>query len=115
MTTPAADGEPTRKEKSSTYDDFVFGILHKMHMNELRSARYDLSLTVTREHAKLPNTMVVMSESGEITEALLTPELCKAIELAGDDLEALIITDQPVEQPKKYALTCAMIHADQAE
>jgi hypothetical protein len=31
---------------------------------------------------------------------VLTPELIKAIHDAGDNFEALIITDQPIDQPK---------------
>jgi hypothetical protein len=42
-----------------------------------------------------------MSESAEITDALLTPELIKAVTEAGEDLEAMIITDQPIDAPKK--------------
>jgi hypothetical protein len=42
-----------------------------------------------------------MSESAQITDALLTPELIKAVNEAGEDLEALIVTDQPVDAPRK--------------
>ena len=69
-------------------------------MKRLRDDRYDLSLTTTRDHAKLPVWTTVMSESAEVTESLLTPELVKAISDAGDAFEALIVTDQPVDQPK---------------
>jgi hypothetical protein len=41
-----------------------------------------------------------MTESAEITDALLTPELIKAAELAGDLLEFLIVSDQPIEKPR---------------
>jgi hypothetical protein len=41
-----------------------------------------------------------MSESAEVTESLLTPDLVKAIHDAGDAFEALIVTDQPMDQPK---------------
>merc|ERR1712169_142240 len=40
-----------------------------------------------------------MSESAEITDFLLTPELIKAVEDAGELLNHLIITDQPIDQP----------------
>jgi hypothetical protein len=43
-----------------------------------------------------------MSESAEVTDLLLSPELIKAVEEAGELLEHLIITDQPVDRPKKY-------------
>ena len=87
--------------KDSSFDGFVWAIVHKDKMKQLRDDRYDLSLTSTKDHAKLPEFVTVMSESAEITEALLTPELIKAVNEAGEDLEALIVTDQPIDAPKK--------------
>ena len=87
--------------KDSAYDGFVFAIVHKDKMKELRNDRYDVSLTSTKDHPKLPQWATVMSEASEITEAMLTPELVKAVTDAGEDLEALIITDQPIDAPKK--------------
>ncbi|QIW94676.1 hypothetical protein AMS68_000194 [Peltaster fructicola] len=87
--------------KDSAYDGFVWAVVHKNEMNKLRSDRYDLSLTATKDHPKLPDWATVMTESAEITDALLTPDLIKAITEAGQDFEALIITDQPVDAPKK--------------
>jgi hypothetical protein len=69
-------------------------------MKDLREERYDVSITFTKDHAKLPNWATVMSESAEITNALLTDELVDAINKAGDLFDYLIITDQPVEKPK---------------
>lgn len=86
---------------NSAYDGFVWAIVHKDKMRSLREERYDVSLTATKDHAKLPAWFTVMSESSEITDALLTPELIKAVVEAGDDLEALIISDQPVDAPRK--------------
>ena len=88
------------KEGKSAYDGFVWALVHKECMKQVRDDRYDVSLTVTKDHAKLPNWLTVMSESAEITDALLTPELIKAAELAGDQLEYLIVSDQPLEKPK---------------
>jgi len=87
--------------KDSTYDGFVWAIVHKDKMKQLRDDRYDISLTTTKDHAKLPAWATCMSESAEVTEALLTPDLLKAINDAGEDLEALIVTDQPIDAPKK--------------
>jgi hypothetical protein len=87
--------------KDSTYDGFVWAIVHKDRMKTLREDRYDVSLTSTKDHPSLPTWVTVMSESALITEALLTPELIKAVNDAGEDLEALIVTDQPVDAPKK--------------
>lgn len=88
---------------NSTFDGFVFAVVHKDLMKRLREDRYDLSLTASKDHAKLPLWVTVMSESAEITDTILTPELIKAINDAGDDFEALVISDQPMDQPKKYA------------
>ncbi|KAK0736970.1 hypothetical protein B0T21DRAFT_330691 [Apiosordaria backusii] len=87
------------KDRSS-YDNFVWALVHKDQMKKVRDDRYDLSLTVTKDHPKLPQWLTVMSESAEITDLLLTPELIKAAESAGDSFEYLIVSDQPVEQPK---------------
>lgn len=95
--------EQKREKFNSTYDGFVWAVVHKDVMNFWRQGRYDLSLTTTRDHPKLPSWAVVMTESAEITDLLLKPELIKAIEDAGDNLEALIISDQPIDKPLKYA------------
>lgn len=91
--------------KDSSYDGFVFAIVHKDKMRQLREDRYDISLTFTRDHQKLPDWATTMSESAEITEAMLTPELIKAVEECGEDLEALIVSDQPIDAPKKYDIS----------
>lgn len=87
--------------KDSAYDGFVWAIVHKDKMKTLRDERYDLSLTSTKDHPKLPAWATVMSESAEVTDALLTPDMVKAINDAGEDLEALIVTDMPIDAPKK--------------
>ena len=71
-------------------------------MRLLREERYDISLILPKDHEKLPAWTTVMSEAAEITETILTPDLAKAIEEAGDLFEYLIITDQPVDKPTKY-------------
>lgn len=85
----------------SSYDGFVWAVVNKDGMRRLRDDRYDISLTSTKDHPRLPSWATVMSESAEITEALLTPELIRAIEQAGDAFEHLIITDQPEDKPLK--------------
>ena len=91
-----------RKDTKSSYDGFVWAIVNKDTMKQLRDDRYDVSITSTKDSAKLPNWATVMSESAEVTDFLLTPELIKAVEDAGELLEHLIITDQPIDQPLKY-------------
>lgn len=91
---------PGPQNKDSTYAGFVWAIVHKDKMTQLRNDRYDISLTATKDHPKLPVWATIMSESAEVTETLLTPELIKAVEDVGEDLEALIISDQPIDAPK---------------
>lgn len=93
--------EMQAKSKGSVYDQFVFAIVHKDLMKSVREDRYDISLTSTKDHASLPAWATSMSESAAITDALLTPELVRAIETAGDGFEHLIITDQPLDKPQK--------------
>ncbi|KAI0911475.1 hypothetical protein F4824DRAFT_7972 [Ustulina deusta] len=88
------------KDSKSTYDGFVWAIVNKNQMKELREERYDVSITFTKDHPKLPIWTTVMSESAEITSALLTDELVEAVKKAGDLFNYLIITDQPSEKPK---------------
>jgi hypothetical protein len=99
---PRARDAPPPKVSSSTYDGFVWAVINKGHLKKLRDKRYDVSLTTTKDHAKLPNWVTVQSESAEITDALLTPELIKAIEDAGDLFEYILVTDQPATRPEKY-------------
>ncbi|KAI1426718.1 hypothetical protein F5Y12DRAFT_783757 [Xylaria sp. FL1777] len=88
------------KDAKSAYDGFVWAIVNKNQMKELRDERYDVSITFTKDHSKLPIWTTVMSESAEVTSALLTDELVEAVKKAGDLFDYLIITDQPVEKPK---------------
>ncbi|KAI2076747.1 hypothetical protein LOZ37_003053 [Ophidiomyces ophidiicola] len=96
---PPAEKEQLTKGNNSAFDGFVFAIVHKNAMRKLREDRYDVSLTFTKDNAKLPGWITVMSESAEITDIILTNELIKAVEDAGDDFEYLLITDQPADKP----------------
>lgn len=91
--------ELRQKDSKSSYDGFVWAIVNKDTMKTLRDDRYDVSITTTKDSPKLPNWATVMSESAEVTEALLTPDLIKAVEEAGELFEHLIVTDQPIDQP----------------
>lgn len=87
------------KDSKSGYDGFVWALVHKDRMQKLRDDRYDLSITFTKDHAKLPEWATVMSESAEITSALLTDELAAAVKKAGDLFDCIIVTDQPIDKP----------------
>jgi hypothetical protein len=96
---PAPKGQAPPKSNNSSFDGFVFAVIHKRMLRRIREDRYDLSLTQTKDHPKLPAWTTVLSENGEITELLLTADLTKAIEDAGDLFDALVISDQPIEKP----------------
>ncbi|PFH58803.1 hypothetical protein XA68_13195 [Ophiocordyceps unilateralis] len=102
LTVPTPAGEESRpgKDGRSTYEDFVWAIVHKSRMQKVREDRYDVTLASTRDNAKLPGWLTIMSESPEITEAVLTKELIAAVVAAGDWFEYLIISDQPTDKPK---------------
>ncbi|KAI4664456.1 uncharacterized protein J4E88_010708 [Alternaria novae-zelandiae] len=97
---PSYGQADAKKVTNSSFDGFVFAIVHKDIMKRMRDERYDLSLTSTRDHAKLPVWVTVMSESAEVTDMLLTPELIKAVNDAGDSFEAIIVSDQPINAPR---------------
>lgn len=97
---PGQEATPS-KGRDSSYDGFVFAIVHKDAMKRLRDERYDLSLTTTKDHPKLPTWASVMSENAEITETMLTKDLCDAVQKVGmDGLESLIVSDMPEDAPK---------------
>ncbi|KAJ1335397.1 PAT complex subunit CCDC47 [Microdochium nivale] len=88
------------KDSKSSYDGFVWAVVNKDKMQKLRDDRYDVSITFTKDNAKLPQWTTVMSESAEITTALLTDELAAAITQAGELFDCLVISDQPTDKPK---------------
>ncbi|GKZ24138.1 hypothetical protein AbraIFM66951_008075 [Aspergillus brasiliensis] len=100
-----ANDRSSLKVNNSTYDGFIWAVVHKNHMRKFRQDRYDASITFTRDNNKLPQWVTVMTESAEITDALLTNELAQAIEKAGNDFKYLIVTDQPVDKPLKIEET----------
>lgn len=101
MIVPSMPGaaEIRAKDAKSGYDNFVWALVNKDRMKQLREERYDVSITYTKDHPKLPAWLSVMSESAEITDALLTPQLIEAAKQAGELLDYIIVTDQPVDKP----------------
>jgi ribosomal protein L39E len=96
-----ANDTSSLKVNNSAYDGFIWAVVHKNHMRKFRLDRYDASMTFTKDNAKLPSWVTVMTESAEITDTLLTPELIQAIEKAGDSFRYFIVTDQPIDKPLK--------------
>jgi hypothetical protein len=107
LVVPSAPGsaEVRAKDGKSTYDGFVWALVNKDRMKKLRDDRYDVSLTSTKDHSKLPNWLTIMSENAEITDLLLTPELIDAVTTAGDSFDYLVVSDQPVDKPKSMEET----------
>jgi hypothetical protein len=97
------------KVNNSTHDGFIWAIVHKNEMKNFRNDRYDASMTFTKDNAKLPQWVTVMTESAEITDTLLTTELIQAVEQAGNSFKYLIVTDQPTDKPTKYVHICFYI------
>ncbi|KAI9376555.1 hypothetical protein BJX61DRAFT_489008 [Aspergillus egyptiacus] len=93
------------KVNNSTHDGFIWAIVHKNHMRNFRNDRYDASITFTKDNVKLPQWVTVMTESAEITDTLLNPELIQAVEKAGNSFKYLIVTDQPTDKPTKIEET----------
>ena len=96
---PKAKDGPEVRGTQSSYDNFVFALVNKDLMRSLREDRYDISLTSTKDNEKLPSWVTTMSEAAEITQHMITPDVVKAIEKAGDTFEYLIVTDQPLDKP----------------
>jgi len=96
---PPVPGAERKTVNNSSYDPFVFAIVNKMSMRKLRDDRYDVSLTFTKDNAKLPAWATVMSESAEITDTMLTKDIIAAVNAAGEAMEYLVISDMPVDKP----------------
>jgi hypothetical protein len=99
---PSAGGVDARsKDNKSTFDGFVWAIVNKSSMQKLRDDRYDVSLTATKDHPKLPEWLTIMSESAEITDTFLTADLIEAVKTAGELFDYVIISDQPIDKPAR--------------
>lgn len=81
------------------FDGFVFGLVNKSVMRYQRIDKWDLQFTKTND-ASFGNSFVVMSEIAEITDKVLTKELSLVAQDMQDSLEYVVISDQPIRQPK---------------
>jgi Protein of unknown function (DUF1682) len=72
--TPAGDAS-SLKVGNSSYAGFIWAVVHKNHMRKFRQDRYDASMAFTKDNTKLPGWVTIMTESAEITDILLTPDL----------------------------------------
>jgi len=86
----------------ATCDDFVFAVLREKDSKELRTDRFDLKkFTKVSQPKSLPSSLVVSSESNELTELLLDGRVSEVIREAGDAFNSLIITCYPEYAPNQ--------------
>jgi len=81
---------------------FVWAVMKKDEMRELRKNRWDLSLTKTGDDKNLPTSLGIMAEAADITETLLKGPLLAILNdpMVLKYFRYLIITDQPAERPE---------------
>jgi hypothetical protein len=97
---PGATELQGKGSNKSAFDGFVWAVVNKESMKKVRDDRYDVSITFTKDNSKLPAWATVMTESAEITDLLLTPDMIQAVEAAGELFDYLIVSDQPMDKPK---------------
>ncbi|ODV87099.1 hypothetical protein CANARDRAFT_174197 [[Candida] arabinofermentans NRRL YB-2248] len=81
------------------FDNFIWSIVTKDNMNQIRNENYYLSLTKITESSKLPIEYVFMNESPEMNELLYHKDLSELLIKCKSFLKILSITDQPIEKP----------------
>ncbi|KAF8592328.1 DUF1682-domain-containing protein [Ramaria rubella] len=92
---------------------FVWGIIKKDEMAQMRRTRWDLTFTKGTEFSLLPVDLCVFSEAADITESILkfSPSLPLTKVLSDPTtlqyFRSLIITDQPSERPMDGPLPAA--------
>merc|ERR1712093_47142 len=113
-TAVAASG--SKKEAAAIDRDFIFAIVNKHAMQQLRESRWDVAaLTSISEQAHLPTELAVLSEAGALTDFFLTRRQDVGIkelfasktpeaENARHWFESLIISDLPSERPEEAVL-----------
>lgn len=79
---------------------FVFAIVNKANMREVRDELYYMSLTKTTDSDKLPVHFTFMTESAEITETMFSAKLAEAIKGSEKLLRFIAVTDQGDTAPK---------------
>ncbi|KZT50433.1 DUF1682-domain-containing protein [Calocera cornea HHB12733] len=84
-----------------TKPGYVWAVMKKDEMRQLRKDRWDLSLTKTGDNKSLPSSLSVMAEAADITDSFLQGPL---LAILNDPtvlkyFRYLIITDQPADRP----------------
>ncbi|ODV90576.1 hypothetical protein CANCADRAFT_108019 [Tortispora caseinolytica NRRL Y-17796] len=81
----------------SKVQGFIFGVISKLQMKQMRDESYALSLTKTVDYPE-DASLVIMSEQAEITSVVLPP-IKNAIKAAAPILDVLSVADMPVQKP----------------
>ncbi|KAG7797115.1 hypothetical protein KL929_002821 [Ogataea haglerorum] len=92
-------------QAGSNYDDFIWAIVSKDNMNQLRKDNYFLSLTKTSESNKLPVEFVFMNEVPEMNEVLHHKKFNAVLEKCKSFLKFVAVTDQSSEKPETVSDT----------
>ncbi|KZO98177.1 DUF1682-domain-containing protein [Calocera viscosa TUFC12733] len=91
-----------RLTDDGTKPGYVWAVMKKDEMRQIRKDRWDVSLTKTGDDKSLPASIGIMAEVAEITEIMLKGPL---LTLLNDPtflkyFRYLIITDQPADRPE---------------
>lgn len=90
-------------EAGAKFDNFIWAIVTKDHMNDYRNEQYFLSLTKTIDSTDLPTEYVFMNEVSEMTKVLYIKKLASMVKKCRSFLKFLAITDQPSDRPNKLS------------
>ncbi|KAG0275379.1 hypothetical protein BGZ95_008851 [Linnemannia exigua] len=82
------------------YSDGVFGIVPKASGTKIRNRNYDLlTFTKASNQKSLDESLITLTESSELTEAIL-PLVADKLNQAADLLDYFIVSDQPTSKPE---------------
>lgn len=82
------------------YSDGVFAVVPKKSGTNIRNRNYDLTtFTKASNQQSLDETLITLTESNELTEAIL-PLLADKLNQAAEWLEYFIVSDQPSAKPE---------------
>ncbi|KAI9294487.1 DUF1682-domain-containing protein [Neoconidiobolus thromboides FSU 785] len=83
----------------------VFGVVPRNLSNGLRKERNDVNyFTKQSNDPSLPEGLVVLSEHGDITRAILTTQLISKLKEIKQGFEGFVISDQPRIQPESLPI-----------
>lgn len=109
------------EDASSKFDNFIWAVVTKDHMNDYRKENYYLSLTKTAENPDLPPEFVFMNEVPEMNKVLYSKKLQSLLTKSKNFLQFFAITDQPSDKPenlselkpkKKFVLQMSLPRSD---